>query len=572
MKNSVILSEQEQKNERYLAIGIACILLVLGIYHSVSFYGYEQVPNPDFAHFVEVGHKLWSFELPTDYKRAPLLGLLQVPIGWLFGGQYPDLTGGWLLNSFLYPLNIILLWLVCRKLIGRAGLWVALVAMINPQVVRLLTEPIAETTLMFFCLLSFYLMFKRSRWSYLSAALTTMVRYEGAALILAAFVLDMVECENAKKRFRFLIYAVLASLPLALWMIGMMSHWNQLGEFHYLNNLQLDFLKGIPQRLQQLLNVTFYPMIGYRSGFPRIIYTLTVKFIKILAVVTFLVNLIHAVWKRKWNMIALFIFFLPYMFVHMIYSFSVVRFYIIIHWMLLIFCFNGLYLLWTWFRRTVQIPDVVLGIMQFVLGLIALIWFIFLITNLSELKTYNSTLYYFLQSVIIALTLLLLWEFYFEKLHFWRSRMLTAIILLLIVTSNQYRLGPVLGYGNKSIEFKYVTEWFLQNGESGSRMIATLADVMETFAKGQNSRLAHITEIQADTPEAFVKICREKNVRYIAWDSRTGLKPKDFYYKKWRLKNIAMLDQARDIGPYKFVKAFQNPQEKNRYIYLFYLK
>jgi hypothetical protein len=564
--------KQDQRNERNLTIAIACILLLFGISHSVMFYGHEQVPNPDFAHFVDVGHKLWSFELPEDWKRAPLLGLLQVPIGWIFGGPYPDLRGGWVLNAFLHPLNLLLIWLVSRRLIGQAGLWLSIVAIINPQVIYLITQPIAETALMFFCLLSFFLMFNRSRWSYLTAAMTTMIRYEGAALILAAFVLDMIYTRDKKERLRCLLFAFFSSLPLALWILGMISHWEHQGGVHYLQWIYLDKLKDAPQVIKSLWNVTFSPLIIHKPGIPLVIYKLVFWLSKILVVITFLVSLAHTVWKRKWYMLALYIFFLPYMFVHIIYFFSVPRFYATVHWMLLIFCFDGFYLIWTGFSKAARIPNIVVRIMQSILGLGALMWFLILARSLSELKVISPPSYYFPHLTLIALGLILTSIFYFEHFLSWRNRLLTIVLLLLAVTANQYKLAPAMGYGNELIEFKHATEWFLQNAKPESRIVSSLADVMQVFARGQTARLIHITSVQADSPELFVKKCREKNIHYVIWDSRIGLNVENFYYKKWGIKNITMLSQSQDIGPYKFVKTFQNPQRKNRYIHLFYLE
>jgi len=516
MVKSAISLEQDQRNERKLMMGIACGLLLLGAVHSAIFFGHEQVPNPDFTGFMHVGHKLWSFELPEHFKRAPLLGLLVVPLGWLVGGPYPDLTAGWILNAVLHPLNMILLWLVAKRLIGQAGLWLSLVAMINPWVIYLLTQPIAETTLTFFCLLSFYLMFKRSRWSYLAAALTTMVRYEGAALILATFVLDLVYGRNKEERLRCLFLAFLASIPLALWIIGMLLQWQHLDETHYLHLLLIDKLKETPQILRTLWKVTFSSLIINKPGIPWGVCQLILRLTKILFASAFVVSFIHAVWKRKWNMLALYIFFLPYIFVHVIYYFSVPRFYITVHWMLLIFCFDGLFLIWTWFCRTVRLPDVVFGIMQSIIGFGVLIWFIILASNLPELKSYSPTSYYFPHLTLVAIGLMLAYQLLIERFRHWRSRLLTMAILLFIVTSNQYRLAPTLGPGNELIEFKHVTEWFLQNGEPECRLGSSLANVMQIFATGQSSRLVNIGSIQADSPESFFNKCRERQICYLA--------------------------------------------------------
>jgi len=221
------------KRERYFEFFAAAVLLAFGIYHSVLYFGHTIVPNSDFPAFFKTGQELLSLKLPSSFKRVPLLGLLQVCLSYPVGGQHPGLTAGWLLNALLHPFNLILLWLVAREIVGKSALWLAIIAILNPQVVYLLTEPIAETTLLFFILLTFYFIFKRSKWSYLFASITTMVRYEGAALILVAFVMDMIYSKSKRERIRAFLYSAAASVPLAVWMLGTVVNW-QAGSTHYL--------------------------------------------------------------------------------------------------------------------------------------------------------------------------------------------------------------------------------------------------------------------------------------------------------------------------------------------------
>ena len=147
-----LLSDLSVK-EKYFEIFIIMVLFAFGVYHSVLYFGHQVVPNSDFTAFVRTGHELLSFQLPSSYKRAPILGLLQASLSYLVTGQHPDLTAGWLLNAILHPFNIVLLWLVGKRIVGRAALWIAIIAIINPWVIQLLAEPIAETTLLFFILL-----------------------------------------------------------------------------------------------------------------------------------------------------------------------------------------------------------------------------------------------------------------------------------------------------------------------------------------------------------------------------------------------------------------------------------
>jgi len=210
----------EEKRERYLDIVVGIALFAFGAYQSILYFGHKVVPISDFPDIVRVGHELLSFKLPSSFKIAPVTGLLQASLSYLVGGEYPDLTAGWLLNAILHPFTVLLLWLVGKKVLGRSAVWFALVATVNPWLLYMLREPLIETPLLFFVLLTAYLILKRSKWCYLAASITTVVRYEGAALILAAFVIDAIESKSRKQIVRSFIYSALAAMPLAIWLAG----------------------------------------------------------------------------------------------------------------------------------------------------------------------------------------------------------------------------------------------------------------------------------------------------------------------------------------------------------------
>ena len=131
--SSAELVEQMETRRKYADILLFFLLLSFGVFHSVIYWGHQVVPHFDFECFAAQGRQILSFKLPTDYKRVPLVGILQVLLGHITGGASPDFHGGWLLNSIVHPLTAVLLWLAGRKVIGRAAVWFAIIAMINPS-------------------------------------------------------------------------------------------------------------------------------------------------------------------------------------------------------------------------------------------------------------------------------------------------------------------------------------------------------------------------------------------------------------------------------------------------------
>ena len=97
----------------------ALILLGLAIYIAVVFFGHRVVPNSDLPAFFKTGYAVLSLKWPTSFQRTPLLGILQILVGKLTVTPTPELTGARILNVILYPANILLLWLVARRFVGR---------------------------------------------------------------------------------------------------------------------------------------------------------------------------------------------------------------------------------------------------------------------------------------------------------------------------------------------------------------------------------------------------------------------------------------------------------------------
>jgi len=135
--------------------------IIFGMALSIIYWGHKPVPNSDFQSFVSTGHNLLAFQAPSSFKRAPGFGLLVASLSHLVGGSHPDLTAGWLINSILYPVISVFLFLVAKPFIGRSAFFFAVIASLNPYCLYMLTDPIVETTLLCLILISFYCILKR---------------------------------------------------------------------------------------------------------------------------------------------------------------------------------------------------------------------------------------------------------------------------------------------------------------------------------------------------------------------------------------------------------------------------
>lgn len=559
------LSIKEKYFERFLVV----VLLAFGIYQSVLYFGHQVVPNPDFTSFVRLGHRLLSFQLPTNYKRAPVLGLLQATLSHLVGGQHPDLTAGWLLNAILHPLNLVLLWLVGKKIVGRTALWVAIIAIINPWVIQMLVEPIAETTLLFFVLLTFFFILKRSNWAYLFASIATVVRYDCAALILAAFVMEMIKSEGNKQRLKSFVYSALASIPLAIWMLGTILHWRSAGGTHYLKELGAGgaFTDTLVKYLELIWQVAFSSLFSVTSK--ENIQTLW-GLSKILAAAGFVFGVIYGLCKRRWEFLGLLAFLIPYVVIHILHSFVIPRFCTPVYWIVLLISLYGFQSCWHLINKNDRVPRAIVIGLQSVAVICIIVWLFILVPYLSKLKPYSSVSVS-IPYVSIGLLLFILTghAFIYKVKQFW-SVIVISVLIALMVVSNQFMLTNAVGNGQRSVEFKLLADWYIENAKPGEKMLTTMPNVVAIFAPKKKETLYHVSGIKAKNPNDFVSKCYEKDITYVVWDSRLGLTRGSRYYNLWGLENMAVLAKPRSIGPYEYITAIRVSQR--RYVHIFRLK
>jgi hypothetical protein len=572
-----IQNGQLQPNEPQKGIEIltGTVLFAFGVYQSVLYFGHTAVPISDFASVYGAGNALLHFRLPADFKYAPVTGILQNLLMFVSWGSAPDLMSGWLLNAILNPFTVLLLWLVGRQIIGKSAAWVALIAAVNPWSVYMLTEPIVETTYLFFILLTIYLIFRKSRWAYLFASITTMVRYEGAALILAAFVADVIHRKDRRDIVKAFAFSLLASLPLMIWLVLTVETWKG-GNTHYFTVLfSKDYAKtfaegqgkiGIGLHLNLIWQVAFQPLLipywGASADFAEMLF----KFSQVICVAGFLLGCIRAGLKRRWEVLVLLLFFIPYFILHSYYPYPLARFHSTIFWIALLIVWFGLQSTGGALARKAQFGQAAAIVFQVAITILAGVWSAALIKHFdvaASVSPTSATIPYAAMVVVLIIIVLRIWT---GKLRVLPRNLCIAALMCLVIASNQFLLANLLGDGKREIEFKQLGEWFAANA-GPSEKLAVYNNVTQLFA-GKNA--ANVVGYpRANGPEELVTKLRDEKVTYVAWATREGIGNRHNDYRFVGLdKNIALLANPRDIGPYKFVTQVGN---NNGYINIFRL-
>ncbi len=553
---------------------VVFFLLAFGTYHSVLYFGRQPVPNPDFFTFVRTGKSILAFTPPENFKRAPVVGVLIVGLGRLIGGRYPELTAGWLLNAFLHPLNLVLLWLVGRKIVGSAAFWIALVAGLNPWVIRLLSEPIAETTFLFFVLLTFYCIFRGSSWSYFFAAITSLVRYDGAALILVAFVMDLIGRKSGRERFRAFCLAAIASVPLALWSLGTLLNWPAETQTHYLKEMGKGSGGKFPLigYLELIWEAEFVPLFLW---LPRI-GGKTTEFWSVLAKtfvsVAFLIGTVAGLRKKHWNILALLIFFVCYSVIHIKHSFLVHRYCTTIFWIPLFISWSGLQACWSWLDRGDRVPKllktalpggVILGVAYLIIKLLGVL------PGLEPLSPMSASLPYV--AIAVGVILVAVRFFHYRSRYLLQDCAVLSLVSMLVL-SNQCRLLAVVGRGERDIEFKRLAEWYLENSRPDEKLVGSHFGVLKLYAPECWRNFIPLRVIAAESPSDFIERCRRRGITYVAWDSRTARYIDPWYRRLSGIELVGDLSEPIDIGPYEFVARITNDSNPRCFINLFKLR
>jgi hypothetical protein len=428
-----------------------------------------------------------------------------------------------------------------------------------------LIEPIAETTLLFFILLTFFFIFRRSSWSYLFASITTMVRYEGAALILAAFVIDMITCKNKKERLRAFGYTVAAAMPLAIWMLGTVLTWQSQSSTYYLKDMSVSGSSIIilAQYINLIWHVGFTDLFVLEPITSKNVFAVMLILNGLLFVGSFAFGVVYGMYKRRWNILALLIFLLPYVSAHVLHAVFRPRYCVPVSWILLVICLYGLQSGWRLVNKEGKIFRAFITVFQCILLIVFSLWLIQLISHLSSVNLISPrsmSMPYVASAVILAV---LIMEAILSKAKYILHNIVVASVLCVIVFSNQWQLVEEIGTGQTNIEFKLLANWYEENAKPGEKLLTTFPRLVSIFAPERDDYLLRTGNIKAEDPADFTKQCYDKDITYIAWDSRVGLKRKDKgFYKLWGLKNIEVLSSPHSTGPYEFITQIRVNEKK----------
>jgi hypothetical protein len=406
---------------------------------------------------------------------------------------------------------------------------------------------------------------------------------------MAAFVLDMIEGKSKRERIHSFVYSALASVPLALWMLATLLNWG--GETaHYLAIFGKEYSKyyddvysaeqrtGFVRNLNVLWQTVIRPLLTTTTGVKAVFYRLTAPEIhslraffnagKIIALISFSFGSLYGLLKRRWNILALLIFFVPYFAVHVKFPVALMRYYMPVAWIALLISWYGLANAWQLLDRNGRVPRGLVLVLQGLAAAAILIWFVSLVPNLPRASKWSprSASVPYVAMALVALIFAL--RVYIYRVRYLLREIAILALLFLMIVSNQFQLARTLGNGQKEKEFKLLADWYVANTEPGEKLALYLHGVVRIFAPRRGDDIVPLPK--AESPEEFVEACYTRDITYVVWATREGRMADHMGYRKFKYdKNIGMLSRPRNVGPYQYVTRVGS---RNNYVHIFRLR
>jgi hypothetical protein len=444
--------------------------------------------------------------------------------------------------------------------------------MINAAVIDMVREPLVETLLLFSVLITFYLIFKNSRWRYLAASLSTMVRYECVLLIAAAFIIDVLSTKDKKQWLKALAYSALAFIPMGIWVLGTVINWQHQEATYYVKEIGAE--SGgkivIGRFIELMWQTQFAPLLMPTPGAGQETAASIMGFNKLLVFGSFVFGTVYGLIRKNWKILALLVFATGYVVIHGVHSVMQPRYSMIVNWIILLVCCFGLKSLWELVNKNNRIPKPIVIMLQAVLLALTFGWLINLSAYLPETAAFSKACRFLpyvgigaVVSFVIAKAVI------FKQKYLWTDIVICSFVCLMLV-SNQFTTAQVLGEGNINIEFKYLTDWYDQNAKPGEKIVCTMAGNMAVFDPANTKNFVHYASVVSKTREEFIQKCRDMGIVYVVWDSRIGYFTNDRYYKIWGLDSIADLSLPRSTEALDYVTTIK--ANERRFVHVFRLK
>lgn len=514
------------------------LMLVFAIHigsHVNDFY----VPESDFFDFRDKTISLRNLDWPDNFKRPPLYSTAIAAVSVFIPGHQRELYAAEVIGFVAALAALFFLFRIAQHFYARGALFIAWLWAFHPSTIRMAIKPKSEMLVTMLILWAFYLFLKDKRSAYLVGFFASMVRYEGALIIAAIGIADFF---MRTEKIKTILYSLMAGLPIVFWTLLQSSGGDGESYFSYFNEYKpnIAFLKTFWQGL-----VGFMPQ------------SLS-KFWILLAILIFIVGVIYGWMKFRRSTIALLVFLLGFLTMHIVWPMPNFDYQIIITWNALLIIGLGTAMLLSWACRKIRFRLFEKSVIAILTVLLFAVTIVFLalkpVAFPQYLVDWRMMLLFFSP---VAVALLFVLKPAKSKMAAGFLSMTFFIIMLYFMSSDTNALLYSIRFSKA--EFAKVGEWLQDNKKSVTKMAVEQPVILSYYAEKDVDEFVRLTELKKTTPDSLNLWMSEQGISHIAWMSANKIFETDNAWYEWKMdnrgwKNIEFLGDGKSVYGFTLVK------------------
>jgi hypothetical protein len=215
--------------KKHISAGIVSLvtLLIIIAYYLHTLSGKYYSPLSDFFAFKTLTEELFSFQIPSAFKREPIYPLFMGTVGMFIPGVKSLLYAGIHISHFSFIGSIFLLYKISPNLGIKNGFMVSWFFALGSTNIWCATQPLPETLIFFFILLSFHL--THPYMSIGAAALAGFTRYDAVLAAIPGSITALF-----RRNWKLLFFTVTIVMPTFAWLF-----------FHYMEGGNTNYLTAV---------------------------------------------------------------------------------------------------------------------------------------------------------------------------------------------------------------------------------------------------------------------------------------------------------------------------------------
>ncbi len=554
---------------------IALCVLASAFMYALFYFNYFETPSGDYIGNIR-GPVLEYMrgEFPgTSFKFLPLYPLILSLLVRLNPIQSFDqiyLTA-LILNIFLLAPYLVLVQQIYRRFLGEKTAWLAMVFLgANIYTVYTAINSELEMLLTLLIVLSLYLTLRDSKFSYVTAFMTSVTKWDSVFIIPAVMFRDFF---YRKRRFLALLLGSTATIGVAGWLV--LSLVKTMGN---------PYISEIAHRGPNiyrfiidcfLVSSGFIPWMATQGYFSKSLLVkaslLGLIILPALVVVTGMIwGVILIIKKEKKDFAPIFVFFAGFLLIHLIYQNTKDRYVLPVLWILILFLFYGCaYGLFPWIMRIYGRFSLKSKAWWSYLLLAAAAGFFLL--SIGAIAAVNTPLHVMFALLFFMLSATVILNGPPRRITLHRT---TAILLCGVITNLLvfYGVHVMDHHGLARVEFKKVALWYREHARPHDKMLIAETNVPEYYSGFGNGKFIISYAIKGNTLKELIPELRNKGVTYVFVD--------DFYIRRlayndpnaidrkaWIFKEIR--DMGEKTGHFRLIKTFHTRGGITSYLYRF---